>query len=112
MNTADIVTIADACDAGDSMRGALEGGPHGGGVEAAMRHFGKEFDAVRVVVAPVVVAINRMVPGFRDWLEETRYGDDLYMMRALMDIANYLGRYRRPADARMRPDWIPPPRHL
>jgi hypothetical protein len=112
MNTADLVIIADACGTGASMRDALEGGPHGGGVEGAMRYFGDGYDAACIVVAPVAVAINRMLPGFRDWLETTRYGDDRYMMVACMEIGNYLAQYRRPTDARMRPDWIPPPRHL
>lgn len=112
MNPADLIIIADACGAGSSMRAALEGGPHGGGTEEAMRYFGDGWEAACAVVAPVVVAINRMVPGFRDWLEQTRYGDDRYMMVACMEIANHLANYRRPSDARMRPDWIPPPRYL
>jgi hypothetical protein len=112
MNTLDLITVADACGTGASMREALEGGPHGGGIEETMRFFGDGYEAARVVCAPVVVAINRMVPGFREWLETTRYGDDRYMMVACMEIGNHLANYRRPANERMRPDRIPPPRHL
>jgi hypothetical protein len=95
------------------MKEALQSGdPRGGGIEETRKFFGQNFEAACYVVAPVVVAIDNMVPGFKDWLEVTGYGDDRYMMVACLEIANALARRRKPADARSRPDGIPLPKHL
>jgi hypothetical protein len=95
------------------MRDALQGAePRGGGIEETRKFFGENFEAACYVCAPVVVAIDNMVPGFKDWLEVTGYGDDRLMMVACLEIANALARRSKPADARSRPDGIPLPKHL
>lgn len=112
---ADLVALAGAAGeaSGRLMREALEGGvPHSGGKDEAARYFGEHYVAVSRVCAPVVIAIDGMIPGFSDWLNHTGFGDDKLMLLALMEMASSLAKYRRPSDARMRPDYIPPPQHL
>lgn len=97
----------------DLMRASLEKGtPYNGGVEESMRYFGKHFEAVLAISAPVAVAIDGMVPGFKAWLEKTKFHEDKMMLQTMVEIGNFLNQYRRPSDARMRPDNIPPPKHL
>jgi hypothetical protein len=95
------------------MRRALESGsPHGGGADEIKRFFGAELEGVLRLTATVVAAVDEMVPGFVDWLNHSGYGDDKFMVLALVDIAEGLATYRRPSNERQRPDHIAPPKHL
>ena len=110
----ELIRIGDAMGGKISllMRAALEKGePYGGGLEEAIKYFGQHFEAVLALSAPVAVALDEMVPGFRVWIEKTKFQEDKFMLMALVEIANYLAQYRRPSDARIRPDSLPPPRH-
>jgi hypothetical protein len=94
-----------------AMNKALETGhPQGGGAEGAKAHFGKHLEAMAHIAGPVMVAIDGMVPHFRTWLEVTRFGDDRFMIQALVEMANKMAAIPRPAGTRMRPARFGPPK--
>lgn len=96
----------------EKMRLALvDGRPRGGGVEGARLRFGIEFEAMAHLAGPVVTAIDGMLPGFRLWLEVTRFGDDHFMIAALVEMANKMTAMQKPSDARQRPNNIRLPKH-
>src|SRR6266852_3501673 len=91
----------------EKMRLALQDGrPRGGGFEGAKLKFGVEFEAMAHLAAPVVTAVDGMLPGFQLWLEVTRFGDDHFMISAMVEIANKLTGMKKPSDARQRPNTI------
>jgi hypothetical protein len=110
---ADLITVADAMGApvDSMMRMTLaHGQPHGGGVPAFLAHFGKFYDEAVARCGPVAAAMDQMVPDFVKWLQATGFGDDKYMAVTLLNIADKLSRYSKPADARRRPAGIRAPK--
>ncbi len=98
-------------DIAEKMRLALQDGrPRGGGVEGARLRFGTDFDAMAHLAAPMVQALDEMIPDFALWLELTRFGDDHFMIAALVAMAGRLTGMNKPSDARQRPDHIPLPK--
>ncbi len=92
-----------------NMEITLEGGrPRGGGPDELLRHFGKDHEAAMAVATPVAVALDGMIPGFKDWLNHSGFGDDKLMILTLLSIANYLARFPKPKDARTRPAKLGP----
>jgi len=111
----DLMTVASAM--GPRIESVMydavqDGKPRGGGCEETVRYFGDNLEAAHAICAPVVVALDGMIPGFKGWIEFTGFADDKLMMVALMNIAHELAKRPRPADARMRPDHIPAPRFM
>ena len=82
--------------------------PRGGGPDELLRHFGKDHEAAMAVATPVAVALDGMIPGFKDWLCHTGFGDDKLMVLTLLSIANYLAKFPKPKDARTRPAKLGP----
>jgi hypothetical protein len=110
-----LVEISDALGepAAGRMRDALSiGVPRNGAREETIQYFGENFQAICAVCRPVFVALDGMVPNFRNWMETTGFGDDRDFLLAIYAMANQLAKLKRPSDARMRPDNIPPPRFL
>lgn len=105
--------IAAACGpkANRAMAKAMEGGrPIGGGFEGAKKHFGASLEAMLALSAPVVTAIDGMLFGFKTWLDVSRFGDDRFMIEALVEIADHLAKFSKPASARSRPAALGPPK--
>ena len=96
----DLLRVADAF--GDpkvslTMHEALRAPlPHGGGVAAAMQHFGDQLEIVLRRIAPTVAAVDEMLPGFTAWLAETGFGDDRFMLDALLSLTDRLDRMPAP----------------
>lgn len=76
--------------------------PHGGGSIEAMKFFGDDLTAVLFVIAPVITSLDEMIPGFRDWLETSKYGDDRFMIGTLFAIADKLEKMPKPGRREMR----------
>jgi hypothetical protein len=72
------------------------GVPHGGGKVVAFQYFGPHLETTLRAVAPVIMSLDEMVPGFRDWIETSGYGDDRYMLTLLHKIANRLENMPKP----------------
>jgi hypothetical protein len=76
--------------------------PHGGGSIEAMKFYGDNLTAVLLVIAPVITSLDEMIPGFRNWLETSGYGDDRYMLGTLFAIADKLEQMPKPGRTEMR----------
>ncbi len=111
----ELIVIGDAMSPKISlmMRATLEKGrPYNGGIEESIKYFGKWFDATIALSNPVVVALDGTLPGFEAWLKVTGFCEDRMMLETMVEMSNYLNQYRRPSDARMRPNNVPLPKHF
>jgi hypothetical protein len=66
------------------MRKALTDGPSKRGAAEAQAWYGDKLPAICKLLDPMIVALNNGIPGFSEWLDRTRYGNDLTMIRALV----------------------------
>lgn len=80
---------------------ALSNGPSRGGYAESARYFGKEFDTKLKLTAPVVDACEIAMPGFKEWLVRTGFGNDKTMIRGFVAWAETLN-----GMARARPQLI------
>lgn len=86
--------IAGAKDGGQHavwyIRCALEDGPSRKGAAEAMEHFGNELHAKLVMTAMIVDGMEISVPGFKQWLVDTGFGNDLTMIKGFVAWAEYV----------------------
>lgn len=76
--------------------------PGGAGPSEALKFFGDKIEEVQAVIAPTIVAIDEMLPGFRQWLDTSGYGDDRFMITALVQLTACLEKLGKPVDNRRR----------
>lgn len=76
--------------------------PGGAGPSEALRFFGQDLGEVQLAIAPAILALDEMLPGFRAWLDASGYGDDRYMITALLQIVALLERLGAPVDNRRK----------
>lgn len=85
--------LAAAKDAGPKaawyVRRSLEQGPSRGGAAEAIAHFGAELDGLLKTTAQIVDGLEISVPGFKRWLVDTGFGNDVNMIKGFVKWAEY-----------------------
>lgn len=66
------------------MRKALSNGPSKNGAADAQAWYGDKLPAILKLCDPIIIAMNNGIPGFSEWLDQTGYGNDCTMIRALV----------------------------
>jgi hypothetical protein len=101
-----LLTLADAfgnAPLSAVMRDALTRPlPGGAGASEALKFFGDKIEEVQAIIAPTILAVDEMLPGFRTWLNTSGYGDDRYMIVALMQLTACLQKLGKPVDNRRK----------
>ena len=89
-----LALLAGAKDAGPKalwyIRRSLDAGPSRGGAQEAMAHFGPELDVSLKMTAMIVDGLEISVPGFKKWLVDTGFGNDLNMIKGFVRWAEYV----------------------
>lgn len=77
-------------EAQDQIRSALANGPSRGGIAETLRYFGKTDARFLAHTAHIIDGIEVTVPGFKQWLEATGFGNDKTMIRGFLAWADYV----------------------